>query len=382
MENCVSEISEEYPCREEYISQLYRLFGSPAYRYPPSVYLHGPPGIGKTSILTKFLTHQNIIFAYIDCIEYYTSKLLLESILNKLRKHEITKANNFQNFAPCNSMEDFIEELNLLEPDQPYILILKNHERINGIDKSILPVLVRLNQVAMKINMSVILLGCKPLLHAASMRGLTDLIYIHCSHYTMNEMIEILFLQQNFLRERLKSIFVEHLDDLSARDERLQIIQSLQDDFFSGYFSAFLNVFYGVCRNVRELLCLCNENFAAYCQPVMDGTLNKKESRKLWNNIQGQFQKAMKSIYCRMESIHMETTTPNDAVTNTLAHNVIQSDHHNLELPFYTKYLLIAGYLASHNEAKTDKRFFVKNHGKERKTMKSLKAKQKVNALP
>lgn len=65
----------------------------------------------------------------------------------------------------------------------------------------------------------------------------------------------------------------------------------------------------------------------------------------------------------------------------TLAHNVVQSDHHNLELPFYTKYLLIAGYLASHNEAKTDKRFFVKHHGKERKTMKSLKAKQKVNAL-
>lgn len=375
MEDCIAEISEKYPCREEYISQLYRLFGNLTYRYPPAVYLHGPPGAGKTTILQELLTHQNITYAYIDCIEYYTAKLLFETILNKLRKYEITKENNFQNYAECDSIEDFIEELNCLEHDRPYVLILKNHERINAINKNILPVFVRLNQIAMKINISMVLLGCKPLLYAASMRGLTDMICIHCSQYTKDELMEILFLQEDFLRERLKSIFVANNSE--KQQERLQIIDSLNDEFFTGYFSTFLNMFYGICRNVRELLCLSNENFPAYCEPVMNGTLQRKEQRKLWNHIEGPFQKAMKSIYCRMESNHKEVEC-NDAPLDALTAQNIQNDHPNLELPYYTKYLLIAGYLASHNEAKLDRRLFVKNHGKERKTIRSLKAKQKV----
>jgi hypothetical protein len=39
-----------------------------------------------------------------------------------------------------------------------------------------------------------------------------------------------------------------------------------------------------------------------------------------------------------------------------------------VELPFYSKFLMIAAYLASYNPQKTDKRFFVKHHGKQRKT--------------
>lgn len=45
-----------------------------------------------------------------------------------------------------------------------------------------------------------------------------------------------------------------------------------------------------------------------------------------------------------------------------------------LELPFYTKYLLIAAYLASHNDAKIDKRLFMKHHGKQRKRMQNVRA--------
>lgn len=50
------------------------------------------------------------------------------------------------------------------------------------------------------------------------------------------------------------------------------------------------------------------------------------------------------------------------------------------ELPFYGKYLLIAAFLASHNSAKEDKRIFVKHHGKQRKRMQAVNAKNKVYA--
>ena len=42
-------------------------------------------------------------------------------------------------------------------------------------------------------------------------------------------------------------------------------------------------------------------------------------------------------------------------------------DSFRLELPYCSKFLLIAAYLASYNPPKTDKRFFLKNAGKIRK---------------
>lgn len=44
-----------------------------------------------------------------------------------------------------------------------------------------------------------------------------------------------------------------------------------------------------------------------------------------------------------------------------------------MELPFYSKFLLIAAYLASYNPARTDRRFFMKHHGKQRKTKAMIK---------
>lgn len=47
-------------------------------------------------------------------------------------------------------------------------------------------------------------------------------------------------------------------------------------------------------------------------------------------------------------------------------------------MPYFAKYLLIAAYLASHNDVKLDKRLFMKHHGKVKKTQRSIKAKQMV----
>lgn len=44
-----------------------------------------------------------------------------------------------------------------------------------------------------------------------------------------------------------------------------------------------------------------------------------------------------------------------------------------MELPFYSKFLLIAAYLASYNPARTDRRFFMKYHGKQKKTKAMIK---------
>lgn len=50
------------------------------------------------------------------------------------------------------------------------------------------------------------------------------------------------------------------------------------------------------------------------------------------------------------------------------------SSYSTVELPFYSKYLLIAAYLASHNPAKTDRQLFCKT------TLKKMTKRSKVTA--
>ena len=52
----------------------------------------------------------------------------------------------------------------------------------------------------------------------------------------------------------------------------------------------------------------------------------------------------------------------------------------NIELLFFSKFLIIAAFIASYNPAKCDKRFFVKHYGKQKMSVASIKAKKKLNS--
>lgn len=96
MEECLIDLLERYPCREEYFTQLYNYFGNPLEPYPPSLYIQGPSKIGKTTLLKHFLNHREIRYAYMDCVEYYTAKMLFEDIINIFAGHRISSANKFE----------------------------------------------------------------------------------------------------------------------------------------------------------------------------------------------------------------------------------------------------------------------------------------------
>lgn len=52
----------------------------------------------------------------------------------------------------------------------------------------------------------------------------------------------------------------------------------------------------------------------------------------------------------------------------------------HVELPFHSKFLLIASYLASYNPAKSDKRFFMKHHGSVKKRAPTKRSKEKLSS--
>uniref|UniRef100_A0ABM5GGL4 Origin recognition complex subunit 5 isoform X4 n=1 Tax=Pogona vitticeps TaxID=103695 RepID=A0ABM5GGL4_9SAUR len=121
------------------------------------------------------------------------------------------------------------------------------------------------------------------------------------------------------------------------------------------------NILPGFLR-LQELAAL---NFSKYCEPVVQGEANERDTRQLWKNIESHLKKAMQTVYLReISSSQWERLQQDNGEPGQLKG---LSAHAHVELPYYSKFLLIAAYLASYNPARTDKRFFVKHHGKIRK---------------
>lgn len=300
-------ILEEYPGRGEYLKQLFQLFGHRSHCFPSSMYISGSSGTGKTGALLKTLNHLDISYAFIDCIESYTSKMFFEAIVNGLSGHTLTPNNNFENYAACDATEDFVDTLNAMDSNKSYVVVLKNFMRLHEIESNILPIMMRLRQLMPTLNISCILIGSQIHLNFIGKEGLIPTIHVHCEQYGKDDLLQILSRQMEHLRKTMIESVNEGDSDAASRNQRLHILASLDERFFIGFFNSFLDTFYPVCRNAKELVYLSNANFPIYCKPVIDGDIQAHELRKLFKNMELPFKMAMKSIYCRIDQKNVTT---------------------------------------------------------------------------
>ena len=85
------------------------------------------------------------------------------------------------------------------------------------------------------------------------------------------------------------------------------------------------------------------------------------EVRKLWRHIQPYFHSLMSRVFLReLSSTQFETASSIQSASSSSSTPAPVGVARSLELPYYSKYLLLAAYIASYNPAKTDKRFFSK----------------------
>lgn len=297
----MEQILVEFPGRESYLKELFQLFGPESHPFPWSVFIGGASGTGKTASLLRFLEYMDISYAFIDCIECYTSKMYFEAIVNNLSGHELSPNNNFENYANCDNAEDFVDTLNTMDPNKSYVVVLKNFERLHEIETNILPIMMRLNQFVPMINISCVLVASQTLLNYVGKQGLVPTITIQCDQYGKEDLLKILMKQIDQLRKTMSKIVNEGDSDEELRDRRLTILSGLDERFFIGYFNIFLDTFFSICRNAKELVYLSNANFPIYCKPVIDGDIRTHELRKLWEHMKLPFKMAMNSIYCRVE---------------------------------------------------------------------------------
>lgn len=134
---------------------------------------------------------------------------------------------------------------------------------------------------------------------------------------------------------------------------------------YKTYLSMILGVFLVACRDFCELRYIAAQHWDAFMEPINRGEIDRTQAVKLWRHLEPKLRTSLNQVYVR---------GPDSCGTQIGL---------KMELPFFSKFLIIAAYLASYNPARYDRRLFVKaKEGRKNKDkgLKSLKKQKLHNA--
>ncbi|XP_051911556.1 origin recognition complex subunit 5 isoform X1 [Hippocampus zosterae] len=340
-------VAEQLPCREVQAGMLLSLMGEPQQYSLPCIFIYGHRASGKSYVVNILLKELELPHATISCVECITAAQLFEQVLLALFGGDAAAT-----LPRYPSLSDFVRiyrhHRSRASAEQTRYIVLEKAELLRDMDANLLSVLVRLQELV-EDNLTVLLLSELVWDTFRPNTGCLEPLLLHFPDYTKAELHQIL-----------------------SRDRH----PSYSADLYASYIHILLGIFYAVCRDLRELRHLAALNFTKFCEPVTEGKAKESDTHKLWRNIEPHLKKAMQTVYLReVSSLEWEKMQQVETETGPLRG---LSAHTHVELPFYSKFLLIAAYLASYNPARTDKRFFVKHHGKIKKS-KFLKKNEKTS---
>ncbi|XP_030072882.1 origin recognition complex subunit 5 [Microcaecilia unicolor] len=337
------ELEKMVLCRESQISTLLSIFGECEHFSFPSIFIYGHTATGKTYVMKTLLEVLELPHVIVNCIECFTSRLLFEEILSQLNSHCTTLEKAFSFCERCDTFNDFVRLYKQVTLDQDLknqtvYIVLDKAEHLREMDVNLLAGFQRLQELT-DCNVTVLFLSEIVWEKFRPNTGSFEPLTLYFPSYNKGELQRILS--------------YDHPPEYS-------------DDFYSSYINILLSIFYTVCRDLKELRHLAALNFPKYCEPVVKGEAKESDTHRLWKNIEPHLKKAMQTVYLgEISSLQWERMQQEDKETGQLKGLSAQA---HVELPYYSKFLLIAAYLASYNPARTDKRFFLKHHGKIKKT--------------
>ncbi|XP_068962660.1 origin recognition complex subunit 5-like isoform X1 [Petaurus breviceps papuanus] len=321
-------------CRESQVSSLLALFGERHHFSFPSIFIYGHTASGKTYVMETLLKTSELPHVIVNCVECFSSRILLEHILNQLNRLSSSE-DECAPYITCDSFNDFVRLFKKVTQDQgvddqTVYIVLDKAEYLREMEANLLPAFLRLQELTDR-NVTVIFLSQIVWEKFRPNTGCFEPFILYFPDYSIGHLQKILS--------------HDHPPEYSA-------------DFYAAYINILLGVFYTVCRDLKELRHLAALNFSKYCEPVVKGEANERDTRKLWRNIEPHLKKAMHTVYLReISSSQWEKLQQDDTEMGQLKG---LSAHAHVELPYYSKFILIAAYLASYNPTRTDKRFFLK----------------------
>nr|BAN21348.1 origin recognition complex subunit [Riptortus pedestris] len=337
--NSFHEFYRKFPCRKKQIDRLHEILGQDDEPLPGCFFVHGQPAVGKTTILLEYLKLRQIKYAYVNCVECYTHRLLHESIISQLFDGSNIK---------CDNLMDLVHHLKLLSSQcltvQRYIIVLDGIEYLKELSDGYISAFHYLQELVENWQLCVIFIS-----HILPEKFVIDgsLISVYFPQYSKDELIEILkFTKPEFC----------------------------QDNLYDNYLNSALSIFLRTTRDLNEMKFLISSNFDHYYEPIKNGTCSTDNVSSLWRNVLPHFKSSLNTVYSGLNSQSIERFQY-DPQKNEVVCNKGPSV---LDLPYYAKYFLIAAYLASYNSPKHDRRLFLKNHGKKKKRLTNKQVKEKL----
>lgn len=337
---------------------------------PSCLYLYGQKSAGKTFCLHKFLEEHKswLKSVVVDLSECYSSRILFETVINRLYDHRPSADNGYTSYGKVEAVEDFLLELSNLDPDKSFLVAIERAEKLRDMDINILPVFMKLQEFT-GLNITCVFVS-----HLAweKIDSTSNIIEVFVPDFTKTDIITILSSKYKDIHNKIiKSIEISDTSE-SEKNNQLEIAQKLDEDFYKGYLNTFLNVFYKASRDITELQYNSNKCYISYYTPVLRGEIKFNDVTNLWRNISKVLRSSLQNGYMRVGIAPVKEATEEFSI-EPVKENSLRTFAQNLELPYYAKYLLIASFLASHNDAKYDKRLYMKYHGKERKRQQKAK---------
>ncbi|KAJ2001599.1 hypothetical protein GGI04_003674, partial [Coemansia thaxteri] len=296
-------------------------------------------------------------YAYINSVECFTSRLLFERTLNAWSGHVPCAENRFSNYARCDNLVDFVNNVRDLlgsKHGATYYLVVDQAERLRDRGPMLLTTLLRLSELT-GVDISVVLISnvvwdkFRPR-HG----GAADPVSVYFPYYSKEQILQVL-----------------------AKDCPLEEPAG----FFLTFVDAVYEVFHRNCVDLNELRHLVAMLYPKFVQPVFEKQATRNEFGRLFKLCQPYFTAASERLYLREIStsewqkhstVASVKNNPEDVAT-CIYHMAENND--GMELPHYTKYLVIAAYLASYNPSRLDVQYFAR--GKD----PSQKRKRKGGAL-
>ncbi|KAK7533990.1 origin recognition complex subunit 5 C-terminus-domain-containing protein [Phyllosticta citribraziliensis] len=333
-------LSEGYPCRALQIRQLLYLYNSPL-PSPSTLVIHGLAATGKSTITRDVLESRKINHAIIQSRECITGRHLLERTLAACLDAVDDPDLDRSPYARCENISALFVHLGrLLEGRERFVLVFDGVDRQRETPPTLLPALARLGEVIPSLSVilivSVTRAGC---LHAACTP------FIHFPSYTRDESIRIVARNPPDIFLEPPSPSKEYDDELAAEDK---------DWLWTRYLGVVWDALAkSAARDVRSFEALARKLWDPFVTPIRDGTFGTRDLSRLLVHRRALFQ----SESALVESVVPSETTGVSKLKSQVTH----------ELPYYSKYLLCAAYLASFNPARQDTIYFTKASEKKRK---------------
>ncbi|KAL0962938.1 hypothetical protein UPYG_G00347380 [Umbra pygmaea] len=329
-------VSKLLPCRDVQAGRLLALMGEPEQYSYPSIFIYGHRATGKSHVLHTLLNELELPYATVSCVECLSLGLLFQKIILSLFGSDCVPL-----LPRSPSLSDFVRVYKQLcvqsTAKQTKYIVLDRADLLRDMEANILPAFLRLQELV-EDNVTVVLLSEIVWEKFRPNTGCFEPLLLHFPDYSKDELQQIM-----------------------CEDSH----PSYTSELYSAFINILLGVFYSVCRDLRELRHLAALNFFKFIEPLEKDEVKESDIHRLWRNIEPHLKKAMQTVYLReVSSVQWEQQQMAEKEAGALRG---LSAHAHVELPYYSKFLLIAAYLASYNPARTDKRFFVKHHGKIKK---------------